>query len=134
MAQETQFTVGNKYNFTVVAPAILGNQTNVEVLGVVTHQVANVYGDIAAMHASVYGSLTPGVYKDDYTSYTYLLFKTTNGTVVAFGLPWIDENSVEVVGTKTMYVTIPDVSNVDIENVRKALVAIGKVPSNISLS
>lgn len=133
MAEKTQFEINRHYNFNVHAVSILGIQRNVEVLGVVDHETASLFNDVAALHTNVYSSLPEGTVQDDYRAYSYLIFKTTNGSKVAYGLPWIDGDSVEVIGIKSAFITIPNVGADDVENIRKALIAIGKIPSNIEL-
>jgi hypothetical protein len=133
MALSTQFVMGNTYTFNTFATAIIGIQTNVTILGIVDHETANIFNDVVQLHSNVYPSLPQGTVEDDFRKYNYLLFKTSNGTKVAYGLPWIVEESVEEVGFKTAHITIPGVTADDVELMRKSLIAIGKTPSVIEL-
>lgn len=133
MALQDQFETGSRYNFNVYGVAILGIQENVQILGVGSHEIAMAFNDVATLHVNVFSSLPDNSVQDDFRSYNYLIFKASNGTTYAYGLPWIDGASVEVVGDRSAVITIPSVSSDDVEIIRMALVSIGKTPSDITL-
>lgn len=135
MATASAFEIGSTYNFNTYGSGILGYQTEVAVLGVVNADVANTYQDVAALHNSIWSYVDGSESQPDadYKSYDYLVFRTKNGTIQAYGLPWIVSNSVELIGSRSMVISIPNQSSEDVELVRKALVGIGKNTLDIKL-
>jgi len=127
------FQTGLTYSFTVYPSYILGTDfKNVVVLGVVNYEIASKYADIYALHAQVYPTL-PEDTPNNPESYDYLLIKTTTGNKTVVGLPWIKEETIAVVDSKTIQVLISQVSANDITAIRNALVQNGFMNLKIDL-
>lgn len=97
---------------------------NVRVLGTVGSEIASKYADIYALHAQVYTTLPYGT-PNDPTAFNYLLIRTSTGSTTIVGIPWIKENTITLIESRTMLVTIDNISASDINKVRNALVQNG---------
>lgn len=113
------------YSFDIYPRAYFDtNFTNVTVLGTVGFEIASRYVDIHALHAQVYPTLPAGT-PNDPGAYNYLLLKTANNSTTVIGIPWIKENTIELIESRTMLVTIDSISASDVSKVRNALVQNG---------
>jgi hypothetical protein len=121
------------YSFDVHPSAILGTGfKNVTVQAVLDYDSALNFGDIDAQHANVYRYLPPGT-PNRPQDFDYLLIKTDQGTATIIGVPWIVEETIELVEALTMTVKIEGVGNNDIERVRACLTQNGYDKISISL-
>lgn len=122
------------YSFDVYPSAILGTGfKNITVQAVLDYDSALSFGDIDAMHANVYRYLPPGT-PNRPQDFDYLLIKTDQGTTTIIGVPWIVEETIELVQALKMTVVIDGVGNNDIERVRACLSQNGFDKISISLS
>lgn len=100
-------------SFKVYPSAILGDVfQNATVLGVINARSAIAFGyPIAERHAQVapYVSGIP----TQATQYSYLQLQLADGSMTFVGLPWIKEDTIEVVGQQTAYITLPNVKASD---------------------
>lgn len=101
------FEVGKVYSFTMYASNILqASYHAVTCKGVFNHEVArSMLVDIDAMHARVYPYLPAGT-PDSASVYQYAAFQEHNGNTIILGLPWININTIRVVDTQEITVTI----------------------------
>ena len=127
MATANQFTIGQRYNLSTYAPAVLGdNFKNFTVLAILDADTAAALGtDVAALHASVYPSIDDPKPTNNYKSYHYVRGETANGTKVILGLPWIVEASVVEVGAQTRVIRVANTTAADEITLREALSANG---------
>jgi hypothetical protein len=122
------------YSFDVHPSAILGTGfKNVTVQAVLDYDSALSFGDIDAMHANVYRYLPAGT-PNRPQDFDYLLIRTDQGTTTIIGVPWIVEETIELVESLTMSVKIENVGNSDIERVRACLTQNGYDKISISLA
>lgn len=133
MATSEQFKLGSVYDFVTYAPSVLGTFRNVRVEGIVDHRTAFQYGDVAALHANVFGSIPENTAPNDFRQYYYLVVLQPNGTRLAIGLPWIDANSIELKTRNRIRVVIEDVGVDDMPAVRRMLAANGFNSSEVTL-
>jgi len=121
----TSALIGKTINFQTNAPSILGARFQVtKVLSILDPDTARLFADIVSQHIAVYPHLPEGTV-DDAFGYSYVKLRLPDDQIVVLGLPWIDENSVEVVNHTTLTVKINSTSQEDINRVRQALLANG---------
>lgn len=119
------FETGLVYSFDIYPRAYFDTDfNNVTVLGTVGYEIASKYADIYALHAQVYPTL-PGGTPNDPKAFNYLLIKTATGSTTIVGIPWIKQDTIELIESRTMIVTIDGVSASDITRVKNALVQNG---------
>lgn len=58
---------------------------------------------------------------NDYRLYEYALIMKPNGKITAIGIPWIKANTLVVVGSVELQVTIRNKSVEDVDNLRRVL-------------
>lgn len=122
------------YSFDVHPSAILGTGfKNVTVQAVLDYESALSFGDIDAQHANVYRYLPVGT-PNRPQDFDYLLIKTDQGTTTIIGVPWIVEETIELVESLKMTVIIEGVGNNDVERVRACLTQNGYDKISISLA
>lgn len=111
---------GNTVSFSVQHNIIGANFESVEVLGVVSHEIARLRADIQALHFQ-YKPYVPAL-PNSYTDYAYLMGKLPNGTVIVLGIPWIIASSVQLSAKASYRIVIKGVEPGDVENIRKGLI------------
>lgn len=131
------FQSGDTYSFQTVAPGVLGNNfQNMLIQAVLNAEVAALFADIQALHRQIF----PYVHQfdptivDDPTQYTYLRVKAAAGDPQIVAIQWIDPASITPVATQTCHITIPNTLPSELDNIRAALVGIGKSNLTITLS
>lgn len=121
----------NTYSFNVYPVAEIGNDfQNVTVLSILDEETARLFLDTRAMHIRVYPRLPVGT-PDDPTAYSYIKLRTTSGQVRVIGLPWIVNDSIELVVRSTVVLEIENVNASDQVRIRNALAANGFNAVNI---
>lgn len=112
-------------SFNTYAPAILGGRyDNVKVIGFPSYDSVRQYFEPISRHRLVYPSLPTGVLNDP-SSYMYVELQKSDGTKFALGLPWIVEDSVEVIDSVSYGIDIYNATTADAERLRKLLVGAG---------
>lgn len=118
--------IGKVVSFDVRASGVLGTGTyrRVKVLGILDHESAMAYRNVASVHANVYPSLPTGT-PDDHTSYLYVKVQFENGEKTVVGMPWIETGTLTIHDSQTLTVEIQQSGASDIPKLRRALVANG---------
>lgn len=93
---------------------------NAKLLAVMDADTARFWIDPPAMHANVYPTLPVGT-PNQYDGYPYLKLRLADGTTTAVGLPWIKDETFVEITTRSMRLTIENVSP---ENQNKVLLAL----------
>lgn len=129
------FEVFGMYSFSVYPVAVLGTAfKNVKILGVVSQATAEALGfDTRAAHALVKTSL-PATVPDDPSRYLYLQIQTPAGLKQFIGLPWIIEDSVEIVNLGKFTLEIDNESSSQQQRILDCLAANGIRVSKIGFS
>lgn len=128
------FTPRSKYDFEVYPSSLLGTDfKNVTIEGTITPELAQREIDIFAQHRQFYPML-PNTTPDDATAYDYVVIRTQGGIRRILGLAWIDENTITLVESRTMVITIPNTKTGDVSAVRNALAANGFQNATITFS
>lgn len=112
-------------SFDLHPASVLGNGfKNAKLMAIIDADTARLFIDPAAMHANVYPFLPPGT-PNNYKDYPYLKFKLASGGDLVLGLPWIKDETWQVTTTRSMRLTIENVSPADQNRVIEALSANG---------
>ena len=116
---------GNVISFDVYPGAIIGSTfSNVKVLAILDRETANIWIDTAAMHVNVYPTLPNGV-PNDPNQYQYVKLQLPNGNISVIGIPWIKEDTIQLVDVGTLTITVANASPEDRERVIASLNANG---------
>ncbi len=122
------FVVGNSYDFTTYAPAILGSDhKNMRVKAVFGYEMATSFSQPDVQHSAIYPYLiSEGVaVPDDPKSYTYVMLSTDAGVDVIMAVEWVKLDSVEQITSRKLIIEIPDTKPGDAEYYRNVLLTAG---------
>ena len=121
MALSLNDLTGKTVSFQLYPSSIITDDfTNVKVIGITTYEGASGEMSAAQQHALVYATLPEGT-TNDYRLYNYALIKTQSGKITAIGLPWVKDDSIQVIGSTDLVVTIRNKTPEDITNLHKVL-------------
>ena len=121
MAIDFNDLVGKVVSFQLYPSAIVtDNFTNVKIVATSTHEGVSDKISPARLHNMVYATLPEGT-PNDYKAYKYLLIKRQDNTITAIGVPWIKENTVTVVGSVELVVTVRNKTIDDVDGLRRVL-------------
>ncbi|BAW19268.1 hypothetical protein [Ralstonia phage RP31] len=115
------FQTRKVYSFDVYPSAILGTGfKNVTVQAILDYQTALGLADLAALHINVFPSLPAGT-PNRPQDFDYLLLRTDGGDSTVIGIPWIIEETIELVESLQINVVIDGVGSGDLERIRACL-------------
>jgi hypothetical protein len=121
-----QLPFNSTVTFDVYPAQMLGDDfNNCKVLAIVDADTAKYWIDPVAMHRNVYATLPAGTAADKYDSYMYVKIKRPSGMVTAVGLPWIRPESLRIISTRKILVTVDNVTAEDEPKILEALSANG---------
>jgi len=110
--------------FNTKAPGVLGAaRDNVKVVAVLDYDTAALLEDVRAKHARVRNYI-PSL-PQAAGAYNYVRILYSNGEYEILGVPWIDENTIEVISSRKLVITIEDVSDSTETLARQALLQNG---------
>lgn len=131
------FVTRRTYSFSVYPSALFGTDFGqCRVLSVMDAETAQRSGlDVVAKHAQVKPSIpdSVGMPNDPY-AYDYVQFLTPSGARVILGIPWIDEQTIEVVTSQTATAVIAGITARDVPIIKQALAMNGYNNVTISIS
>ena len=112
------------------------NVTNGELLAIESGHFLRDPNKAAVNHSNIYSTLPPSNPRvaDDYTSYSYLLIKLKDNSIVEVGIPWIQPVSLTRLVRKTATIIINDYDETLNASCVNALAALGFVNIDISVS
>lgn len=117
--------IGKTINFSTNAGAILGVEIrNAKVVAILDPNTAKSFDDIVAKHIQVFPYL-PQDTPDSAYDYSYLKVITAEGKEAVYGIPWINETSIELVDTTNIKVVLKGRGQSDIALLRQALLSNG---------
>lgn len=117
--------IGKVLNLATYAPGVLGsNFQRVKLVGILDYRSVFSLIDPAAVHANVYPSLPSGV-PNNYSKYSYAKFEYSNGKEFVLGIPWINQDTVEIVEQVKFTVEIFDEDITKFNAIRDALIQAG---------
>lgn len=116
--------IGSVVNFDTAAPGILGtNRRNVQVLAVLDMDTAAMMSDVRARHAQVKNYIQD--LPEAASSYNYVKIRYTNGDIEVLGVPWIKHDTIEVVTSRKLVITVNNVTDTVENTVKQALLQNG---------
>lgn len=116
--------IGKTVRFNTLAPNVLGaSRDNVAVMALLDLDTATLLSDVKAKHNQVKNYLT--TLPQSAGSYSYVKLRYGNGTIEVLGVPWIDNNTIEVITDRKLVITVGTVSDTTEQIVRKALLQNG---------
>ncbi len=120
-------TFGDVISFEVIPSNIIGtNYKHVKLIGIIDAQTAEKLGlNPFTTHVRVYPTLDKGKVKDDANSYSFAYIQLSNGVYQAVGVPWINQNTVVVHTSTSLYLTIENVSVTEQKHIQDAISALG---------
>lgn len=116
--------IGKTVSFDTAAPGVLGaNRQNVTVMAVLDLDTVMMLRDVMAVHHQVrsYMPTLPAAAG----SYNYVKLKHSNGELEYLGVPWIKDNTIEVIEMREMILRIPQITHTTESIVREALLQNG---------
>lgn len=127
------FQTRKAYSFDLHPSSILGTGfKNVTVQAILDYHAALAFADLDALHVNVFPHLPAGT-PNRPQDFDYLWIRTQNGDTTIIGIPWIVEETIELVESLKMNVVIDGVGSIDIERVRACLSQNGYDKIEISL-
>jgi len=123
---------GKTVRFNTLAPNILGaNRDNVTIVAAdLDLDTAVLISDVKAKHNQVRNYIT--TLPQSAGSYSYVKLRFGNGQVEVLGVPWIDQNTIEVITDRKLTVEVGSVSDSTEQLVREALLQNGITDFKIS--
>jgi hypothetical protein len=116
--------IGSTVKFDTAAPAVLGaNRQNVTVVAVLDLDTAMLLGDVRAKHAQVKNFLTD--LPQSASAYNYVKLRYGNGDVEVLGIPWIKNDTIEVITDRKLVITINNIADSTENLVKQALLQNG---------
>lgn len=116
--------IGNTVRFNTKAPGVLGAaRDNVSVVAVLDLETATLMGDIRSKHAQVRNYISD--LPQSAGSYSYVKIRFGNGDTEILGVPWVDDNSIEVITSRKLVITVNNVSDSTEQLIRQALLQNG---------
>lgn len=101
----TRFEIFKHYNFTTLAPSILGDSySNMEVIAILKSDKAAAYSDINRFHAILKPLIT--ALPSKVSDCTFILFKSPDGTELLLADEWVDMNTITEVKTVDIRFTV----------------------------
>lgn len=117
--------VKSHYSFTTRAPGILGASfKNLRLVSAMSYELAKTFTNVNSAHANIYPYLPQGT-QNNPESYTYFLFKNEDNTTIILADVWIDEQTIEELGSQTLVVELPRISNTDVDRIKSILTTMG---------
>lgn len=116
--------IGSAVRFDTAAPSVLGaNRANVTVVAVLDLDTAMLLSDVRSKHAQVKNYLQS--LPQSAGSYSYVKLRYSNGDVEVLGVPWIKNDTIEVITNRKMVITIPSITDSTENLVKQALLQNG---------
>jgi len=127
------FTVGNSYNFTTLAPTILGaSYSNMKVIGIVTMSEAVRYSDVVTKHESV-KTIIPGLPNTPNTL-LFVVFEDSAGDKLVIAQDYVDLTTIVLVTTINLTIQVFNVASSMEPIVRQRLKELGIVNFTVVVS
>lgn len=119
------FALGRTYNIPTYAPAILGATLKRVVLkGILDYDSALAISNVEMLQRQIYPILPAGT-PDNPRHYTWYHFKTVNNVSVILADPWIDKANVQTVISKVGTITIPNITDSDLNRIIEEIRGMG---------
>jgi hypothetical protein len=135
-----QLNVGNSYNFSTIAPAILqGSYTNAKLIAKGDYTIASSYANIYTLHNAIYPILInqsggTNIYPNDPQAYEYYVFKLPSNIYVVLQSSWIIAASISIVESLSLNITVNELTAYsDVVRILNAIATLGytNITSNV---
>jgi len=131
MLNPNDIVLGSVVSFEMYPSMLIaGSYTRARVEGILNFKDANRYIDATAVHINVYPTL-PVSTPNKADAYYYLKLKLLSGEETVIGIPWIKQETYQVVSSDSIRFTIPNVDVDDEEIIRTQLGALGYKMANV---
>lgn len=101
------FELRKRYNFTTLAPAILGaSYKNMKVVSLISQSEAVKYSDVVTKHETL--KQTIAGLPASTVNMTFILFEDSNGDKVVFADEYIDQLTITEITTITLQINVYD--------------------------
>lgn len=118
--------ISKTYTFNTLAPSFLGATIkNAVVASVMDYNTALKYNANLLAQCNNILPLLPVGSSRQFDKYTYYLIKGENNNQVLIAEEWIDRNSINLVQSSTLVVTVVNVDLPDVQRIRNALLLMG---------
>lgn len=125
MLNPNSIILGSVVNFELYPSMLIASgYTRARVESILNFQDANRYIDATAVHINIYPTL-PASVPNRPDAYYYLKLKLISGEETVVGIPWIREETFQVVSSNSIRFTIPNVDTDDEQIIRAQLAALG---------
>jgi len=125
------FDINKKYNFTTLAPAVLGgNHTLMKVLSIMTAEQAIKYRDIYTMHAQLAPFIVGLPLKAN--DATYILFETVDKVKTLLAIEWLNASSIAEVTSVNARVDLRNIDSGELSLIRNYFLELGYTDFDIT--
>ena len=125
------FELDKVYNFTTLAPSILGGSyTTQKVIGIIKAKQAKQYRDIYTLHEQLIGVI-PSL-PANINDLTYILLEDSLGELMVIANEYVDLFSIFLVTTVNIRVEIPDTNTATLNVIRTRLAELGILNFNVT--
>ena len=126
-----EFLPKKSYDFTTLAPAILGsNYKSMKVKGIMTSDEAVKYRDIQTLHTKLKAVIT--ALPNNVDDCTFILFETTNKDNLLIAYEYIDSQSILLVNTTNVRIELYDTGVSDLSVLRNRMLELGYTNINLT--
>lgn len=125
------FALKKSYNFSTLAPTILGNEyENMKVKAILDSDGALKYRDIATLHQTIKGVMTN--LPSSITDLTYILFVNQNDEELVLALEYINTDSIKEVASVNIRIDVMNTNTEDIAILTSRLKELGYINFTIT--
>jgi len=129
------FEIGKTYKFDTLAPIVLGATLDrARVSSIMDYRSAMIIDNVESKHRTVYPYLLANGVPDRPENYTYVLFELSGSIRTILALEWINLDSIELITTSLLTITIPDLADSDLIIIRRLLMKAGYINPVLTLS
>lgn len=122
----------NSVSFSVWPTALLGTSfNNVKVVATMDAETVRAFADVVAIHKQVYPSLPQGT-PEDIDDFSFVKIQKEDGSFQYLALPWIREDTITLELTRTLRLTIANVTPDDRPRIIAALSSNGFTATEIT--
>lgn len=133
MLSLSQLVLNATVSFDLYPSQLLGTGfKRAKLLAILDAATAQNWIDPIAQHANVFPTLPNGT-PNKFDAYPYLKLKLASGQVTAIGLPWIKDETFVIATTRSIQITIDDVSPADQDAIMLALSANGFAAADVAV-
>lgn len=120
-----QFSLGNTYSLSTLAPGILGARfERAKLSGMIGYKAANSFIQVDSLHRAIYPMLPVGTPVSP-AGFTFYMFTLENGSTKVLADNWIDMSSVTHITSVNLLINVQVDNASEVEKVRESLTLLG---------